>query len=243
MPSHTTHECVAPRCWPLPWTPGPHPCEHTPVAHVHRCQRNCSVQPLHDSPLRLDLHHNPPLPASIFPPRAHHGTYRNGTAAAGLPAEAHTPPPASATSNEPACYPLTPLELQRSLVYAGDARLRRVVDRARRGLPLKIVVIGGSVAAGSGAGPTGSAHAHFHRWLRARYPRAAISFESLAVGGTTSMWRLANFDAVERAAPFDLVLWDYSSNDLLGAVAAADLLGAVADKLARQLLQECEGKL
>ena len=46
------------------------------------------------------------------------------------------------------CYPLTSLALQRSLVYSGNERLRRVVARARRGEHVLVAVVGGSVASG-----------------------------------------------------------------------------------------------
>ena len=108
------------------------------------------------------------------------------------------------------CYPLGPREFQRSLVYAGDARFRRVIHRVRQGLPTKIVVIGGSVALAHYDGVR-SAHELFIYWLRQRYQTRSvnITFVTLAKAGSTSMWRLANLDDVRKEAA-DLILWDYT---------------------------------
>jgi hypothetical protein len=150
------------------------------------------------------------------------------------------------------CYPLPPAALRRSLVFSGDAHFRRVIHRARSGMEVRVAVVGGSVAkADYAASDGGSAHVRFIEWLRKRYaPGHHIKTVLLARAGTTSQWALANFEEVARAAPH-LILWDYSSNDLItppgvvpGASAAQSrTMGsphfnrAAADALARRMLQ------
>lgn len=142
------------------------------------------------------------------------------------------------------CYPLHAIELQRSLTYQGGSHARRVIKRLASGNSMNIVVIGGSTALGVGARlgfgekpgtPSTELFAHF---LRMRYPHSQVSYQNMAIAGTTSQLRASGLglEPVEAARP-DLVIWDYSSNDYSSAL-ANDPLGyrALMERLVRSVL-------
>ncbi len=137
------------------------------------------------------------------------------------------------------CYPLSAAALQRSFAHRNSPRFRRLVHLVSRGAaPLRVTVLGGSVArTGSEHASTrgGSAHARFAWWLNQRYPRPGqITFTNLARDGTTTAWRVAVGLTDVLASRPDLILWDYSSNDL-GTTTPRDLL-PVYEQLLRKLL-------
>ena len=85
------------------------------------------------------------------------------------------------------CHPLSRAALQRSFVLDGDARFRRFVDRVARGVQVKVVTVGASVAHGAGSKgrgwsghPDGPSSVRFVEFLRKRYPPGKhISFQCL----------------------------------------------------------------
>ena len=134
-------------------------------------------------------------------------------------------------------YPLTGEMFQRSLVHAGDSRIRRVIALASRNETIRVMTIGGSVARGATthAKSTFPSSARFASWLRLRYPHARIVYHNVGVRGTTSAWLALAFDSLGRAHP-DLVLWDYSTNDLTEGATMSQLRISF-ERLARLLLQ------
>ena len=137
------------------------------------------------------------------------------------------------------CYPLSAAALRRSFAHRNSPRFRRLVHLVSRGVaPLRVTVLGGSVArTGSEQASTrgGSAHARFAWWLKQRYPQPGqVTFTNLAQDGTTTAWRVAVGLADVLASRPDLILWDYSSNDL-GTTTPRDLL-PVYEQLLRKLL-------
>jgi len=96
-----------------------------------------------------------------------------------------------------------------------------VIGMAERGLPVRVVVLGGSVTYGgscaSYALPQSKPHGSFglccwsYRfvdWIKRRCQNANIKLFNLAVPATTSAWRLSHFDEVLSVRP-DLLIVDY----------------------------------
>jgi len=142
------------------------------------------------------------------------------------------------------CYPFAGAAFRRSLVSPGDSRLQLVIRRVQQGKPVTVVTIGGSVAAGSYSGGSGWERAssyQFVHWLQQRYPDSQITHTNIASPGTDSYWRITSFEEVVALSP-DLVIYDYSSNDMLQKI--GDLeggltdLGAIAELIARTVLTE-----
>ena len=137
-------------------------------------------------------------------------------------------------------YPLSGDALRRSLVRCGsDGRLSKFAAKLRVGETVTVVVIGGSVPAGANSvGVANTSPAKFCAWLRARYPSARITLSNLAVPGTTSGWRYAEFGDVRAARP-DLVLYDYTSNDDRDTSNPNSLheTAAVSERLVRAILE------
>lgn len=116
-------------------------------------------------------------------------------------------------------YPLDADAFRRSLVNSGDWRMRRLIRRVQSGGEVHVVVVGGSAALGmgefrKGLVPGGPSTSRFAAWLKARYPHARIRFSNLAATGTTTAWRILEFEAVRKSAP-DLLIWDYAANDFM----------------------------
>ena len=147
-------------------------------------------------------------------------------------------------------FTLTAEMVQRSLVSIGSVRMQALARRLSRGDNVSVVAVGGSTAMGllvpsakGGMKHTTPSSARFAMWLSARYPQSQIRYRNHAVAGTTSEWRALEVDGLKRAKP-DLVLWDYSSNDLAdfgdegsGTAPGTHELRAGLERLARALLQ------
>ena len=145
------------------------------------------------------------------------------------------------------CYPLSWSSFQRSFVLDGGSRMRRFIHMVASGRNVTIVTIGGSVALGHGTNPSnrykkathGGAHDRFISWLRQYYhPGRHISYWNLAKAGSSSFFAVANLAGLIGDTSPDLVLWDYTTNDLLdaGQHYQATLL-ALTERLARALLR------
>lgn len=129
-------------------------------------------------------------------------------------------------------YPLCAESLQRSLVNTGT-RLRTFLHKVERGDKADVIVVGGSVANGFSAHGTPSSKA-FVEWLKSRYPRSDVRFKSLAVDGTDSFWFVAN--KLETITEADLVILDYSTNDLLTSPdVRRGEMRAVVEKIVRRI--------
>lgn len=129
-------------------------------------------------------------------------------------------------------YPLCAEAFQRSLVNTG-ARLRTFLHNVERGDEADVVVVGGSVANGFSAHGTPSSEA-FVEWLKSRYPRSNVRLKSLAVDGTDSFWFVAN--KLETLTEADLVIIDYSTNDLLTSPdVRRGEMRAVVEKIVRRI--------
>lgn len=138
---------------------------------------------------------------------------------------------------------MTATMLRRSLTSIGSATLQALASSLIRGGNLTIVTIGGSVAKGLMVPltkhvtmkRTNPSTERFAAWLSRRYPQARIRYHNLAVPGSTSAWRTLEMEDIAKLAP-DLILWDYSANDIFDSSNAAYELRVVLERLARQLL-------
>src|SRR3974390_2366012 len=86
--------------------------------------------------------------------------------------------------------PLTSEIIARSQVSSGDlARLSKALARARRGEPITLGFIGGSITAGAFATSAQNAYAgRVAAWWRDRFPRCDLRMINAGVGGTGSMY-------------------------------------------------------
>jgi lysophospholipase L1-like esterase len=122
-----------------------------------------------------------------------------------------------------------------SLVAAGDAaRVQRAFARARRGEPLTLAVIGGSITAGAMASaPTNSYGSRVAAWWRQKFPQAEIKFTNAGIGATGSdygAFRARRDLLVHRP---DFVVVEYAVNDPNTKDSAETLEGLV-----RQILRQ-----
>jgi len=111
--------------------------------------------------------------------------------------------------------PLTSEIIARSQLSAGDlARLSKVLARARRGEPITLGFIGGSITAGAFA--TGAQNAYAGRvaaWWRDRFPRCNLRMINAGVGGTGSMYGALRAGRDLLSGSPDLVVIEFAVND------------------------------
>lgn len=88
--------------------------------------------------------------------------------------------------------------------------LPNVAQRLRRGEPVSVVFLGGSVT--EGGGEDGYV-ARVTRWLQAQYPQAKIAATNAGIGGTNSDYGAQRMDRDVLAAKPDLLFVEYAVND------------------------------
>ncbi len=125
--------------------------------------------------------------------------------------------------------------IERSLVTLGDtARVQHVLAKARRGEPVSVAVIGGSITQGASATKVETRYGNLvAKWWQEHFPQAQISFHNAGIGATGS-----NFGALRLKRDLlshkpDFVVVEYGVNDGNGEEFAETLEG-----LLRQLLDE-----
>jgi lysophospholipase L1-like esterase len=144
------------------------------------------------------------------------------------------------------------------LIYKGNMkRLLEVASRARAGLTVNIVVVGGSVTHGGAcksymfeesdhkdAGPCSWAN-RFVIWMRQHYRNPNIHLISLAQPATTTTWILTHFDRVLKRNP-DLLIVEYGVNDAIvsstesGKLQYTTMMRSATELLIRKFLQHNE---
>jgi len=122
-----------------------------------------------------------------------------------------------------------------ALLASGDpARLQQVFARARRGDPLTVAVIGGSITGGAVASaPTNSYGSRVAAWWRQAFPKAEIKFVNAGIGATGSdygAFRARRDLLIHRP---DFVVVEYAVNDPNTKDSAETLEGLV-----RQILKQ-----
>ncbi|MCC7490834.1 MAG: hypothetical protein IT204_00725 [Fimbriimonadaceae bacterium] len=101
------------------------------------------------------------------------------------------------------------------LLSAGDpARLDRVLAQARRGEPISLVSIGGSITQGAKASrPELRYPDQVAAWLRQTFPQATVRFHNAGIGATGSNYGALRCARDVLAQRPDLVLVEYGVND------------------------------
>lgn len=125
--------------------------------------------------------------------------------------------------------------VERSLVSAGDTtRLEHVLAKARRGEPIVVGVIGGSITAGARASRVDRRWGDLvAKWWRERFPKTDVQFVNAGIGATGSdigAHRAAKHLISHRP---DLVVVEYAVNDGGSKIASETLEGLV-----RQILKQ-----
>lgn len=103
----------------------------------------------------------------------------------------------------------------RSQLSTGDlGRLARVFAKARRGEPIRLGVIGGSITVGAiASNPANSYSGLLLAWWRERFPKCEIDLINAGVGGTGSMYGALRAGRDLLSATPDLVVIEFAVND------------------------------
>lgn len=109
--------------------------------------------------------------------------------------------------------------LQRSLVSAGDpARIQAVLAKARRGEPICVAAIGGSITAGgrNTKDPMRRYVQQIAKWFEKTFPGLKVRFVNAGIGGTNSGYGALRVQRDVIAHQPDLVVVEYAVNDSTG---------------------------
>ncbi len=127
--------------------------------------------------------------------------------------------------------------ITRSQVSAGDtARVQQVLAKGRRGEPVTLGVIGGSITQGASASaPENTYGSRIHQWWQALFPNSEATFVNAGIGATGSNYGAlrAQRDLLDKQP--DLVVVEYAVNDSNTQEAAETYEG-----LLRQLLNQSQ---
>ena len=111
----------------------------------------------------------------------------------------------------------TPADIvARSQLSGGDpTRLRRVFDKATRGLPVTIGVFGGSITTGSlASNPAENGYAgRLAAWWRNRFPKCELKLVNAGVAGTGSLYGAMRIEQDLLVHRPDLVIVEFAVND------------------------------
>ncbi len=129
----------------------------------------------------------------------------------------------------------TPDLIARSLVSAGNtARLQHVLAKARRGEPVTVAVIGGSITQGAKATKPENRYGNLiAAWWRQTFPAAKIGFVNAGIGATGSNYGALRARRDLLAQRPDCVIVEYAVND--GNVEAS---AQAMEGLLRQVLSQ-----
>jgi len=108
---------------------------------------------------------------------------------------------------------------QRSLVSAGDpARLQAVLAKARRGEPICVAAIGGSITAGGDhtKDPKRRYIQQLARWFEVTFPGLKVRLVNAGIGATNSAYGALRVQRDVIAQQPDLVVVEYAVNDCTG---------------------------
>jgi lysophospholipase L1-like esterase len=119
--------------------------------------------------------------------------------------------------------------LQRSLTGMGDtARLQHMLAKARRGEPVVVGVIGGSITAGARASKPELSWGNLAaKWWTDTFSQAKVSFVNAGIGATCSDLGAHRVQAHLLDRHPDIVMVEYAVNDGINPMAAETLEGLV----------------
>jgi len=125
--------------------------------------------------------------------------------------------------------------LARSQFAAGDqARLQRLIEKGRNGLPVTIAAIGGSITAGTGATDTPYRYVNLvQTWWNKTFPTSHSTLVNAGVGATDSDYGALRVQRDVLSQNPDLVIVEFAVNDTGPGV---DALGDTYEGLVRQLM-------
>lgn len=132
------------------------------------------------------------------------------------------------------CHVSDPM-IRRSLVSEGDAsRLKAVFEKARRGEPVTIAAIGGSITAGGvqTKDPANRYIQQIAKWFEVHFPNSKIGFINAGIGGTNSFYGAMRLQRDVLAKSPDLVIVEWAVNNQAGRDFAESYEGVL-----RQLLR------
>ena len=106
---------------------------------------------------------------------------------------------------------------------ATSGRLTRISDLLKAGRRVKILTIGSSSTAGTGATSAAAAYpARLAEEIRQRLPSADVMVIASGIAGETGSQTLARLSVEVESQKPDLVIWQVGTNDALTGVQAAD---------------------
>jgi lysophospholipase L1-like esterase len=110
---------------------------------------------------------------------------------------------------------LTPAIIARSQLSLGDpARLYRVMDKARRGEPITIGFIGGSITKGQAASSEENSYANrVVQWWKEHFPKSNITTVNAGVDGTDSSYGVLRLQHDLLSKHPDFVVVEFGVND------------------------------
>ncbi|MBT7161623.1 MAG: SGNH/GDSL hydrolase family protein [Victivallales bacterium] len=140
---------------------------------------------------------------------------------------------AAFAADNPKGSPVAAQLAHRSLVDAGSPiRIQRAMARARRGEPVTVGVIGGSITQGARASRAELRWGEqVGAWWRERFPKSKVSFVNAGIGATGSNLGAHRIQAHLLAAKPDFVVAEYAVNDPSTPLAAETLEGVVRQVL------------
>ncbi len=124
---------------------------------------------------------------------------------------------------------------RRGLVSQGDtARLKAVFEKARRGEPVTVAAIGGSITAGGQQtkDPANRYIQQVAKWFEGTFPSSKIRFVNAGIGGTNSFYGAMRLQRDVLAEKPDLVIVEWAVNNQAGKDFAESYEGVL-----RQLLR------
>jgi hypothetical protein len=121
-------------------------------------------------------------------------------------------------------------------VSHGDGgRLRTVFEKARRGEPVTVAAVGGSITAGGSQtkDPANRYVQQVAKWFEANFPKSKISFVNAGIGGTNSFYGAMRLHRDVLAKRPDLVIVEWAVNNHAGKD-----FGESYEGVLRQLLRD-----
>ena len=138
--------------------------------------------------------------------------------------------------NAEAAASLSTGQCERAILEMGDlARLQRVLAKAKRGEPVTVGIIGGSVTQGAGASSamTRGYAALFANWWKLTFPKSKLTYVNAAIGGTGSLFGTHRIERDLLGSQPELVIVEFSIND-----DDTEQLGQMYEGVMRQILRK-----
>lgn len=107
------------------------------------------------------------------------------------------------------------IQYENAIANSGDdARIKKVMECAKRGEPIKIGFIGGSITQGSLASTPQLCYAYrVYEWWCKAFPKAEMTYINAGIGGTTSEFGAARVETDLLSGAPDFVIVEFSVND------------------------------